>query len=155
MIKKTLALICILCCICIGIQAETKKSLVIQKSDGSLTSFMLSELPELTFDNRSIIISIGGQSTSFQIEDVVQYYFEEVSDNTIREIKQKYTISNDVICIGDIIPQNQVRLVSVDGKIYPSHISITEGQTIISLASLPKGVYIIQIKNKQIKVIKK
>ena len=80
--KKTMVLLCFLWCLQTGIHADTGKSLVIQKNNGSKTTFLLSESPELTFSNRSLKVTVNGKNTTFQIDDVAQYYFEIVSNPT-------------------------------------------------------------------------
>lgn len=77
--KKTMVLLCFMYCMLVGIQAETGKNLVIQKTNGTKTTFLLSESPELTFANRSLKVTVGERNTTFQIDDVAQYYFETAS----------------------------------------------------------------------------
>lgn len=135
------------------------KLLVVETADGSKTVFALSANPELTFSGQTMLLNVGAQSHSFEIANVAQYYFEDDVTaidrlETVR-LRLRYTDSSKVI-IEDISPHADVRLYSTNGTLINSSVATANGQAVISLSSLPKGIYIISVeKNQNIKIHKK
>lgn len=154
-----MALLCLLCCMRIGIQADTGKSLVIEKNNGAKTTFLLSESPELTFANRSLKVTVNGKNTIFLIDDVSQYYFEITAPNTITPLQTSdlricYSSSQTLIIDGVNMPA-AVSIHAIDGKAYPANVRVANGRAEISISQLPTGIYIISINNQQLKFYKK
>ena len=139
--------------------SATDKLLVIETADGSKTVFALSANPELTFSGQTMLLNVGAQSHSFEIADVAQYYFEDdvTAIDKLGAVKLRLRhAGNNKIIVEGLSPTSDVRLYSVDGSQMPVITTVADGKAIISLSSLPKGIYIISAnKNQNIKIYKK
>lgn len=79
-IKRRIAWLCMLFGLALPGHANTSRQLVVHKKDGSKVSFVLSSYPELSFSNRTLQVTVGSSKTSFQIDDVAEYNFEEAGN---------------------------------------------------------------------------
>lgn len=157
--KRFLALLCLLLSLTSIMRADTGKSLIVESKNGSTVSFLLADLPVLTFSNRSLVVTANNQSVSFEIDNVEKYYFKSAGTDIAgvssqAGVRVSYTENGNVVVEGFNQPA-QVKLFSVGGIEYTDHVSMSGDKADISLSSLPKGVYIIRVNNQQIKVYKK
>ena len=154
--RRRIAWLCLLLGLALPGHADTSRQLVVHKKNGSRVSFVLSSYPEISFSNRTLHVTVGSNRTSFQIDDVAEYYFE----NDLSAISKPKTTDPCVRYVNeDIVIENYapkyVRLYGLDGKEHETSIATTGNQTIISTAQLPHGVYIIKVDNQSFKIIRK
>ena len=132
--------------------AATDRLLVVETTDGEKVSFALSANPQITFSGQTLHLNTDSQSQDFEIAKVAQYYF---LDNTVGIAKPQFgelrisQTSNEQITVEGLQPSAAVRLYAADGREMPGRITRSDGRAVISLLSLPKGVYIISTDNKQ------
>lgn len=77
--KRRVAWLCLLIGCALPGHADTSRQLVVHKKDGSKVSFVLSSYPEISFSNRTLQVAVGTSRTSFQIDEVAEYNFEDNS----------------------------------------------------------------------------
>lgn len=132
--------------------AATDRLLVVWTTGGEKVSFALSANPQITFSNQTLCIKTDSQSQNFEIAQVAQYYFEDnataIAKPQFGELRISQT-GNEQITVEGLQPSAAVRLYAVDGREMPDRITRSEGSIVISLLSLPKGVYFISTDNKQ------
>ena len=146
--KIALSLWVALCCM--TAHAADGKSLFVSFNDGSKIEFALSSLPEVTFGDDKMTVKTTSTTASYELWKVSTFTY-----GTTTDIKQ---VSQDIhfACEGDRIivdgKANKVSIYSLDGKAVSISPIINNDKTIISLEGLTKGVYIIKINNKSIKI---
>lgn len=159
-IKKRLLAELLLLCSVIGVQASDDKTLIVEMLNGQKTAFMLTEKPELTFANHVLNISMNGDLTDFEISSVKQMYFIEelgvgISNSVHSDLKIIRSTNNSVVIEG-CTQEMPVQIFSIDGIQHSECVKSVNGRMEITLISLPKGIYIINIANQQtFKIIKK
>ncbi len=125
--------------------------LVVDFTDGSEMTFALAKQPVITFADQIIRIKVGSQSSEFEMSDVVNFHFkEDPSDIRSPRMGEDFTISwhgEDLIVISNATPVAIIRLYGIDGTFYPSHVIVNGDRIEISLAALPKGIYLLNINN--------
>lgn len=143
----------------LSIRAVEEKALIVEQQNGSTTVFLLSEKPEMTFADHVLQIGMNGKTTSFEIEKVQQFYFDNASSGVsplAANGLRIYSPSNDRIVIEGIDEKEAVSLYSLEGMAFANHVSTRNGVAEISLASLPKGTYLIEVSNKKtFKIVRK
>ncbi len=157
--KRTTCFLFLLLCLIETIWADTRKSLIVECKNGTTVSFLLVNSPELTFSNRSLVVTDNSRAFNFVIDDVHQYYFTSEETDIARvgspaELQFYYDTDGNVVVEGFDLPA-QLRLYSVKGLDYSDCVSVTNNKAVVSLSSLQKGIYIVSINNHQIKVYKK
>ena len=136
-----------------------ERQVVIQFMDGSRSAFLLSEEPIMTFRSHQLNISTMNGSVSFELQQVEKFFFNEDGETSIKTKKddKDLTISyQDKERLVIKLPQSKtpVRLYGLDGVNYQTSIMINGGFAEISLSSLPKGIYVINVNNRSIKINK-
>ena len=136
----------------VGLWADSGKSLVVELQNDRRATFVLSENPALTFADKVLQIELGGKSDKFEIDNVKQFYFDDVSTGvspvSARELRIVSRDDNHVVLEG-IGESDVVVLYSADGKVVDSQIEISGNRAEIPLASLTRGIYLIKVSNKQ------
>ncbi len=144
--------ILLLFCLCVSSMVWAKDYLlVIDFTDGTDMSFALAKKPIITFADQRIRVSVGSRSSEFEISDVVNFHFkEDPSDIRSPRVDDEYTIiwqGDDQIVVSNATPDTLIRLYGIDGTMYSSQVNANGDRIEISLAALPKGIYLLNINN--------
>jgi hypothetical protein len=125
--------------------------LVIDFTDGTDMTFSLTTRPVLTFAEQSLIISAEGQKTEIEMVNVANFHFKEgLSDIRSPRMDEDLAIvwqGDDQIVISNVSSGTIVRLYGIDGTFYPNIINAFDNRQVVSLTSLPKGIYLLNINS--------
>mgnify|MGYP002671837651 FL=1 len=146
--KIALSLWVALCCM--TAHAADGKSLFVSFNDGSKIEFALSSLPEVTFGDDKMTVKTTSTTASYELWKVSTFTYGTTTD--IKQVSQDihFALEGDRIIVDG--KANKVSIYSLDGKAVSISPIINNDKTIISLEGLTKGVYIIKINNKSIKI---
>lgn len=138
-------------------QAAERKALAVETKDGNTIYFKLTDNPQLVFTNNTMLVSMDTEWKGIEIINVARYYFvdESVGVRTLvnNDLQINYSGGNQVDIEG-LSPNTDLRLYGADGKELKGRISQEGDKASISLAALPKGIYIISTKKQSIKIQK-
>lgn len=128
-------------------------NLYIINSASEKTSYAVSDLQKITFDSGMVVITASdGTSTSVNISDISQMYFNTETADAINALEQA-AIRFDGQTISFTGQATKVSVYQPSGALVASG-SDLQGSS-ISLAELPSGVYLVNIDGKGFKVIKR
>lgn len=146
--KIALSLWVALCCM--TAHAADGKSLFVSFNDGSKIEFALSTLPEVTFGDDKMTVKTTTTTASYELWKVSTFTYGTTTD--IKQVNQdtQFAWEGDRIIVDG--KANKVSIYSLDGKAVSISPITSNDKTIISLEGLTKGVYIIKINNKSIKI---
>ena len=130
--------------------AADGKSLFVSFNDGSKIEFALSTLPEVTFGDDKMTVETTSTTASYELWKVSTFTYGTTTD--IKQVSQdtRFAWEGDRIIVDG--KANKVSIYALDGKTVSISPIINNDKTIISLEGLTKGVYIIKINNKSIKI---
>ena len=130
--------------------AADGKSLFVSFNDGSKIEFALSTLPEVTFGDDKMTVKTTSTTASYELWKVSTFTYGTTTD--IKQVSQdtRFAWEGDRIIVDG--KANKVSIYALDGKTVSISPIINNDKTIISLEGLTKGVYIIKINNKSIKI---
>lgn len=130
--------------------AADGKSLFVSFNDGSKIEFALSTLPEVTFGDDKMTVKTTSTTASYELWKVSTFTYGITTD--IKQVNQdtQFAWEGDRIIVDG--KANKVSIFSLDGKAVSISPITSNDKTIISLEGLTKGVYIIKINNKSIKI---
>ena len=127
--------------------------LVIDFTDGTEMTVALAKLPVITFSNQTIRVKVGSRLSEFEMSDVANFHFkEDPSDIRLPIVDEDIKLSwqsKDLIVISNAAPDTAIRLYGIDGTLYPSRAIVNGEQLEVSLAGLPKGIYLLNINNQR------
>lgn len=142
--KKILLSIGILLCSAAAFAQGTALKLTL--TDGTSDTYLLNEKPAITFSGSDMLIATPEISSTYPRADVQSMIFTDSPDSGIEQTGNDtlyiYT-NNTFTCEG-----HQITVYTLSGAVE----AIGFGS--VSLAGLPKGIYIINVNNKSIKVIR-
>ncbi len=141
------------------VRASDVKCLIVALQNGTEIAFGLPEEPEITFSNHTLVISANMKSPAhIEINNVNWITFDirnDIPTLTKETLKMSY-LSDNIICIEGIDENDHLGLYSSNGMRLTNNVSIYDDKAEIDISSLPSGIYIINILNKQsFKIYKK
>lgn len=148
--KLLLSLLALFCSI---IAKAEDKSLIITFSDNTTQTFVLSALPQITMANNKMTISASGTTAEYDLYKIKTFTFSGTTG--IENIEN----NSSIITEGDRIivegANANVKIFSVDGKTATLKTTKLSNSTVIDISSLGRGVYIIKVNDKTLKISKK
>ena len=163
--KKLLlsVLLAVLCTLVARSQGEYT-TLVVELNNGSSVNYILKQKPTIKMGKTDVIVTTGDNnlSATYNHADVKQFYFKEFDRTAIEEnitpqkvLKITY-VDGENVRISGTEANDRISLYTIDGQMMQNHISANDEETIVHIGSLEKGIYIIQLSNKQsFKVVKR
>ena len=152
MLVKKLSLLFLFCCLSCMVWAK-ERVLVIAFYDGTEMTFALAKHPLLTFADQRLCISAEGRTSECELSDVKNFHFKEgSSDIRVPRSDDGFIVqwlSDDLLVICNVAPDAKVRLYGLDGRSYAGCVIAAPDRFEVSLSSLPKGIYLLNINNQR------
>jgi len=128
------------------------KSLIITFSDNTKAEYALSTLPQISMADDKMKIETTATTAEFDLYKVKTFTF--AATNGIAQARSNgFSISGDAIIVeGETA---QIRIFAIDGKAVSVAPVRSAGQTIIGLGELPRGIYIINVNGRSVKITKR
>lgn len=140
--------------LCVAITTLTtqadNKSLFVTFDDGTRVEFALSTTPEVTVADNKLTITSTVTTASYDLWTVKTFtYGATTGINDVQTSQQGFSLEGDNIVVDGNV---NVRIFAVDGKAVSVTPETTGNQTVIPLNGLAKGVYVININGKSVKI---
>lgn len=138
--------------------AQDDTRIVIEKSDNSTQSISFADLSRITFDNSNVKFEqSNGSITGCDMADIVRIatYTGEtsISDITTEKRELLQYISTDEIAV-NCMTGSRIEIYNVSGShILSTRLGADNGT--ISIAALPKGIYLLRADGRTAKFIKR
>lgn len=141
-------------------QAAASTVLVVQKTDGTTETFLLSEQPVITFGASNFDVATAAASLSIPLSDVEDFHFADEGTTAIASTPSASGDTRVELLGGNAVRisgegSKSVAVYDLSGKAAPAQISTTGDAATVSLGNMPNGIYIIKYGNNSIKVSKK
>lgn len=162
MMKRTLLTWCLLGLLCPAMaqQADNATALVVTLADGSKQTFLLQENPVITLDGQLLRVKSASLETDFERAGVDDFHFETLSTgiDTPEQQELRFVVTgNGKLSIFGLDGGEEGRIAVYDaqGRACKAHTRRQGDGVTVSLASLQRGVYVINIgKRQSIKISK-
>ena len=155
MIKKILTIIGLSSCLLVA-KAEKQYMTVVQKN-GSKISFSLEWNPIVTYESGNLVVN-GNANTTYAISGVKNYHFTEKNETGVKAISKDelriVSIDETSLQVQNAPSSENVALVNASGVVVFSTTTANDGSVIVRLPE-QKGVYVLSIGAKSIKIIRK
>ena len=129
---------------------------VVTLNNGQEQYFDLTENDQFSFDGQeSLIIHSQGTTMQFSIDDIRKITFDDATDTEEFQTGNPFLYPNPVekaFAIGNIEDGQMVYIYSIEGRLLQQFQA--KANTPIDLSSLPKGMYVVNINEKNLKLIK-
>jgi hypothetical protein len=163
--KKKLFMFAFLACMTLSAWCQGEyTTLVVEMNDGSSVNYILSQKPQISMGDQIVRITTGdnGMEVTYPDTQLKRFSFRAFDPVKIEEtelpekvLKVKYVDGQSVVISGTEAT-DRIALYTLNGQQMQGGISVANGETTIDIASLPKGVYIINVSNNQsFKILKR
>ncbi len=142
------------------IRAAGDKAVVLISADGSQRQEILTNVDRITLDASSLTLTtIDGKSETVAYNDIdrilIGSEWTSVKQLTVNgEIAVWPTSTTDIVNVGGIEPGERVMITDTKGATVVNAQASDEIIS-VSLSHLPSGLYILTVKDKSVKIIKK
>lgn len=121
---------------------------------GSPIVIALSEHPIITYTDNTLHIKTANESIDIPVDEFSGAVFSETTD--IKFIKDPQLQMNEGnICFNQLPPDSKVVVCAANGVEVMTATVDSNGQTVVEIGNLPKGVYIIKSAKQSIKITNK
>jgi hypothetical protein len=138
----------------------TVQYLVVTQSDGSVTKFALANVPVVSFDGDSIVVTATEEVLKFDLIGVANYAFSEESVTT--GINRATVDGSDVTKpsfkagsagFSGLKSGSTILVYTISGNPVTAVKADAEGNATVDLSQLSKGIYIIKTPGKSYKIV--
>lgn len=142
------------CILCVNAQ---KQYMTVEQLDGMKFSFLLEEHPIVTYENGSLVVN-GNLTTSYAISSVKNYHFTEENETDVHTLVTNMlrivSLDESILQVQNAQAAEKVTLINVNGVTIFTALTDNEGSVNVVLPE-QKGVYVLTVGTKSIKVIRK
>lgn len=140
----------------LSVEGQTQQAMIFSMRGGETATFPLNDDPKILFDGDSLIVSTKLYEMTYDIKNVLRYYFATVDFSGISSPSVE-NVSNDGHTLSINIGKAGVNayVYSSDGKIVLSVPTDRQGIARISLDRLSKGICIVKCNNFSTKILKR
>lgn len=130
--------------------------LVVHLMSGETYNYVLSEEPVITFSGEKIIINTTNTEHQFSMEAVKFFNYELQNTTAIGEVTTDgMRILGDRIVFSGLPANSPIYLYDTGGQLYLKTAADADGNAVVELSSISKGVYIVKANNISTKITKK
>lgn len=129
------------------------QDMTIQKTDGSSETVSLDQLHKLTFPGTDMVVTReDGRQTSFPINTVsLLNFIGQTRVQTVKAIEGKLEYDNATATVTDSKGQT-LSVYNLSGKVVLEESIISDYQE-VDLSSLTKGMYLLRLGSKTVKIV--
>lgn len=134
--------------------------LVLEQGE-SVTEFELPNAPVITFSKDTLVVTCNGDTLLAPLAGVTEYRFVTkkvstgIKDVVVPNSTQKPTIAFGKVSFAGLKSGSPVTVFSIDGRAVAIEKADADGNAVINLSSLPKGIFILHSAKQSIKIINK
>ena len=133
------------------------RTLNVWKSDGTVVSFSLDEVPVTTYTDGNLVIKTTKTTVTYPLEQVKKYTYSSVTDALFAPKSESATLSQDgeMLTFTGLKPQTHISVYNVSGQLVRTLKARSLGKTTVSVANLPVGVYVVKVNGVTYKITKR
>lgn len=136
------------------IKAQTP-TLVLHHADGKTSEVELYTMPRIQMTADKMIVTVQGSRQEFDKSDVVRFTFKGVGTG-INAVKSetRYRVDEDCVTFYGVSSTDRISVYNTGGVQIPVRLTADSPDAVLSLAQLPKGVYLVSINGRTLKFIR-
>ena len=134
--------------------ADGVRFLVVNGKDGTNTTFALSDNPKVSCKSGELTVTAGSRTFTLGLADVQNYQFAAEStgiENVIKDGSVK--MENGCVVFSGLNAGSIGSVYQQDGRLIKDSKADADGNAIVELSGMPKGVLIIHSNKTDIKII--
>lgn len=140
------------------LKAQSTSGLVIHFADGTTQTVQLYTQPLVTFEEGFVKVVSPVATMSYEAKDVLRFTYEgyPMSDGVEAALAaDTYRHEGEQLVFDARVQPSDIQLFSDDGKHIPASISVVGGRPVLSISSLPAGIYLLSVNGRTSKLLKR
>lgn len=133
--------------------SASDEALNLKMKDGTVHSFELNEKPVVSMGDGKLNVATDAATATYNLHDVSEYSFGKATG--IGSVKTRLASRNGDNLVFRGVESDRVEVYAVNGTTARAEIHVANGDTMVSLANLQRGVYIVKVSGTSIKINKK
>ena len=136
--------------------AQGNATLVLWHADGRTTDVELYTQPQVLFQNDSVFVMSSVVDLKYADREILRFTYKGKGTGiNTPKANVNYSQDGDCLVFHGITSTDKVALYTTNGIHVPVHLIVTGDGVTLSLASIPPGVYILNVNGKTSKITKK
>ena len=139
------------------VSAENNNTLVLHMANGKLVTYLLDDLPIVTFEDDELVITTPNNVVSYQDGDVVKFTYSYVDPSKVSQTTMSDTMfkfEGNVLCAYNLEPLSDVSVFSVDGALITSAKTGANGEITLSIPQQSGNVVVVKTSVANFKMMK-
>ena len=139
------------------VSAENNNALVLHIANGKLVTYLLDDLPIVTFEDDELVITTPNNVVSYQDGDVVKFTYSYVDPSKVSQTTMSDTMfkfEGNVLCAYNLEPLSDVSVFSVDGALITSAKTGANGEITLSIPQQSGNVVVVKTSVANFKMMK-
>lgn len=134
--------------------SASDEALNLKMKDGSVHSFILARKPVVTMGDGKLNVTTDAATATYNLYDVSEYTFGDATGIASVKTQTGFSRNGDNLVFHGV-DTGKVRVYSLAGVAVRAEVCNDNGDAVVSLANLQRGVYIIKASGISIKINKK
>lgn len=134
--------------------SASDEALNLKMKDGTVHSFVLSEKPVVSMGDGKLNVATDAATATYNLHDVCEYSFGNATGIGSVKTASGFSRNGDNLVFHGA-ESGKVKVYAVNGAVVRAESHIDNGDTMVSLANLQRGVYIVKVSGTSIKINKK
>jgi len=131
------------------------QTLVLWHADGTTTEVELYTLPRIQMQADKMVITSQGVSQEFAKSDVLRFTYKGIGTGISQVNPQTaYRVDEDRVTFYGISTTDRISVYTTGGMQIPVRLMADGNKSVLSLNSLPSGVYLINVNGRTLKFIR-
>lgn len=152
--KQTLLLALLL--MIIGSMKVQAQTLVLWHADGSTTDVELFTQPNVQFKNYKVLVASSVINLEYDKQDVIRFTYKGKNTGiTAPSHDSEYSQENGKIVFHNVKSTDNIALYKTNGIRVPVRLVLQDDSAILSLSSIPSGIYLLYVNGRASKFTKK
>ena len=137
-----------------AMKAQTP-TLVLHHADGKTSEVELYTMPRIQMTADKMIVTVQGSRQEFPKADVVRFTYKGIATgiSTVKP-ETRYRVDEDRVTFYGISAVDRISVYNPGGVQIPVRLTADGTNAVLSLAQLPKGVYLVSINGRTLKFIR-
>ena len=137
-----------------AIKAQTP-TLVLHHADGKTSEVELYTMPRIQMTADKMIVTVQGSRQEFSKADVQRFTYKGIATgiSTVKP-ETRYRVDEDRVTFYGVSAADRISVYNSGGVQIPVRLTANGTEAVLSLAQLPKGVYLVSINGRTFKFIR-
>ena len=129
--------------------AQGNATLVLWHADGTTTDVALYLMPKVEFKNDKVIVTSTVLDMEYPKENILRFsYRGNGTGISTPRTDADYSHEGDHLVFHGIASTDKVAIYTANGIRVPAHLTTTSDGVMLSLSSIPQGVYVLSVNGK-------